>query len=104
MTIFDYISFLNVSECKSITAAADKLHLTKSAVSHNLSKIEKELDVPLFSRGNNNWALTSAGETLLPYAQKVMQADQRFNEIVRALTGLSSGSVKLGTCSSTCIN
>lgn len=104
MTIFDYISFLTVAECKSITAAADKLHLTKSAVSHNLSKIEKELDVPLFSRGNNNWALTSAGETLLPYAQKVMQADQQFNEIVRALTGLSSGSVKLGTCSSTCIN
>lgn len=104
MTIFDYISFLTVAECKSITAAADKLHLTKSAVSHNLSKIEKELDVPLFFRGNNNWALASAGETLLPYAQKVMQADQRFNEIVRALTGLSSGSVKLGTCSSTCIN
>ena len=47
MTIFDYISFLTVAECKSITAAADKLHLTKSAVSHNLSKIEKELDVPL---------------------------------------------------------
>lgn len=55
MTIFDYISFLTVAECKSITAAADKLHLTKSAVSHNLSKIEKELDVPLFFRGNNNW-------------------------------------------------
>lgn len=51
MTIFDYISFLTVAECKSITAAADKLHLTKSAVSHNLSKIEKELDVPpLFPR------------------------------------------------------
>ncbi len=104
MTIFDYINFLTVAECKSVTTAADKLHLTKSAVSHNLSKIEKELGVPLFFRGNNNWALTSAGEMLLPYAQNVIQADQQFGEMVRGINGLSSGKVKLGTCSSTCIN
>ena len=104
MTIFDYINFLTVAECKSITVAADKLCLTKSAVSHNISKIEKELSVPLFFRGNNNWLLTDAGKMLLPYAQEVIRADQRFNETVRALNGLSSGCVKLGTCSSTCIN
>lgn len=104
MTIFDYINFLTVAECKSITIAADRLHLTKSAVSHNISKIEKELSLPLFYRGNNNWVLTSAGEALLPYAQNVIHADQEFTETVRGLTGLSSGRVRLGTCSSTCIN
>ena len=41
MTLFDYLNFLAVAECRSITTAADLLHLTKSAVSHNLSKIEK---------------------------------------------------------------
>lgn len=104
MTLFDYLNFLAVAECRSITTAADRLHLTKSAVSHNLSKIEKELSVPLFFHGSSGWELTSAGQTLLPYAQSVIRADQAFAEVVRGLTGLSSGRVKLGTCSSTCIN
>lgn len=63
MTLFDYLNFLAVAECRSITTAADLLHLTKSAVSHNLSKIEKELSVPLFFRGSSGWELTAPAGT-----------------------------------------
>ena len=70
MTIFDYISFLTVAECKSITAAADKLHLTKSAVSHNLSKIEKELDVPSFPAGTTTGRLPAQERRCCPTPKK----------------------------------
>lgn len=66
ITLFDYLNFLAVAECRSITTAADLLHLTKSAVSHNLSKIEKELSVPPFFRGSSGWELTSAGRHFCP--------------------------------------
>ena len=62
MTLFDYLNFLAVAECRSITIAADLLHLTKSAVSHNLSKIEKELSF----RVSSGWELTGAGRHFCP--------------------------------------
>lgn len=52
----------------------------------------------------NFLAVAERRQALLPYAQSVIRADQAFAEVVRGLTGLSSGRVKLGTCSSTCIN
>lgn len=66
MTLFDYLNFLAVAKCRSITTAADLLHLTKSAVSHNLSKIEKEQSVPLFFRGSSGWELMGAGRHFCP--------------------------------------
>jgi DNA-binding transcriptional LysR family regulator len=49
----------------SFTAAAEELHLTHSAISHQMKGLEGELGVPLFRRLNRRVELTEAGNAFL---------------------------------------
>ncbi|MFX8278064.1 LysR family transcriptional regulator, partial [Acinetobacter baumannii] len=50
----------------SFTRAAEELHVTQAAVSHQIRTLEEWLGVPLFLRLNRALTLTQAGESLLP--------------------------------------
>lgn len=54
--------FATVARTGSLTAAGAKLGVTSGAVSHQLKKLEDELGVSFFRRGNNSVSLTDAGE------------------------------------------
>lgn len=54
--------FATVARTGSLTAAGAELGVTSSAVSHQLKKLEDELGVSFFNRGNNSVSLTDAGE------------------------------------------
>lgn len=56
--------FATVAKAGSLTAAGTALCVTSSAVSHQLKKLEDELETPLLRRGNNSIALTDAGQRL----------------------------------------
>ncbi|WP_028024166.1 DNA-binding transcriptional regulator DsdC [Enterovibrio calviensis] len=56
--------FSIVAETMSFTRAAEQLHLTQSAVSHRVKKLEQRLDVSLFLRRPRHLALTNEGEQL----------------------------------------
>ena len=104
MTLSDYIIFTTVSELKNMSLASDKLYLTRSAISHAISRIEREIGFPLFIKNTHGIELTNNGAALLPLAYAVIQNHQHFNEKIAAINGLASGNVRLGTCSSICIN
>lgn len=53
--------FATVARTGSLTAAGAELGVTASAVSHQLKKLEIELGVAFFSRGNNSLSLTETG-------------------------------------------
>ena len=61
-----------VTEEKSVTKAGERLHLTQSALSHQLRDIEERLGTPLFLRLNKKMILTQAGERLLHTARQVL--------------------------------
>lgn len=50
----------------SFSRAAEELHVTKAAVSHQVKALEDELGLPLFRRLNRALMLTDAGQTLYP--------------------------------------
>ncbi len=50
----------------SFTRAADELHVTQAAVSHQVKALEEYLGVALFRRMTRRLALTEAGRVLLP--------------------------------------
>ncbi len=50
---------------RSLTAAAAELHVSTSAISHQVRLLEQDLGEPLFVRGASGLALTSAGADLL---------------------------------------
>src|SRR6476661_10577282 len=61
-----------VTEEKSVTRAGEVLHLTQSALSHQLRDIEEKLGTPLFLRMNKKMIPTQAGERLLETARQVL--------------------------------
>ena len=72
MTLSDYIIFTTVSELKNMSLASDKLYLTRSAISHAISRIEREIGFPLFIKNTHGIELTDNGTNLLPLAYAVI--------------------------------
>ena len=68
MTLSDYIIFTTVSELKNMSLASDKLYLTRSAISHAISRIEREIGSPLFTQHTPGTEPTANGVALLPLA------------------------------------
>src|SRR5258706_9714669 len=62
-----------VAEVGSLTRAGDRLHLTQSALSHQLRDIESRLGAALFLRVGKRLVLTPAGERLLASARDVLE-------------------------------
>ncbi len=59
-------AFEAAARSKSFTRAADELHVTQAAISHQVKTLEEWLGVPLFQRLNRGLKLTPAGEAYLP--------------------------------------
>jgi LysR family transcriptional regulator for metE and metH len=57
----------------SVTQAAGQLHLTQSAVSHQLRGLEERLGTPLFLRVGKRMVVTAAGERVLATARRVLE-------------------------------
>ena len=56
----------------SLTAAAEVLCLTQSALSHSMKKLEQQLGTPIWLREGRSLRLTQAGQHLLALAQRVL--------------------------------
>lgn len=56
----------------SFTKAAEELHVTQAAVSHQIKALEEWLGLPLFRRMNRALALTEAGQSYLPPVREAM--------------------------------
>src|SRR5436190_16938842 len=63
---------LAIEQEGGITRAGERLHLTQSALSHQLREIEVRLAVPLFLRVRKRLVLTDAGRKLLAAAQRLL--------------------------------
>ena len=64
-------AFETIARRKSFALAAEELHLTPSAVSHQVAKLEGLLNVRLFERSARGVELTPAGQQ---YLQRVASA------------------------------
>jgi LysR family transcriptional regulator for metE and metH len=61
-----------VARAQSVTRAADRLHVTQSAVSHQLCDLEARLGTPLFLRSGRRMLPTEAGARLVATAERVL--------------------------------
>lgn len=67
-------SFVAVAECGGFHRAAAALHITQSAVSQHVRKLEKVLDRPLVARDGRRGRFTPDGEALLAEARHILTA------------------------------
>ena len=66
-------TFVAVAKGKSFTAATKARHLTQSAVSHQIRRLEESLNQTLIKRTTRSCQLTYAGEALYQYAVKILE-------------------------------
>jgi DNA-binding transcriptional LysR family regulator len=84
--------FVAVAERGSVSQAALDLHLSQSALSETLRKLEVELGVELLTRSSRGVALTAAGDALLSGAR---DAIERFDAALQAAQG-RTGRLRVG--------
>lgn len=65
--------FLYIVEEKSISKAAKKAHISQSALSQMIHKLEEDLEQSLLLRSNRGVSLTSQGEIVLRYANHIIK-------------------------------
>ena len=91
-----------VAEEGSVTAAGKRLHLTQSALSHQLRDAEERLGTALFLRLGKRMALTAAGTMLVEAAHRILKELKKAESQVLALNGDSHGVIRLSTECYTC--
>lgn len=81
-----------IAEAGGVTRAARRLHLSQSAVSHQLRGLEERLGVELFEREGRKLVITHAGIRLSESAPEVLA---RLASLEREVRGVKSERVKL---------
>lgn len=77
--------FLEVCRCMNFTKAAKKLYISQQGVSKIISKMEEELEVPLFYRNNSALQLSEYGQLFLLNAQRL---EAEYNHAVNEIHAL----------------
>jgi len=84
-----------IAEEGTITKAIDKLHLTQSALSHQLREAEDQLGTKIFNRQAKKMILTKAGEKLYETAVEVLEKLGKTESQIKKMIFGESGEIKL---------
>jgi DNA-binding transcriptional LysR family regulator len=91
---------VSVADEGGFTRAAERLRVAQPGVSAQIKQLERELGQPLFDRSGRSVRLTEAGEAVLPYARRALDAVAGARLAVQERTGLIRGRVAIGTVTS----
>lgn len=80
-----------------VTKASQVLHLTQSALSHQLREIESILGTQLFIRQRKKMILTQPGKKLLLVAETVLPQLQQAEDVIRRLARGEDGVLRIST-------
>jgi hypothetical protein len=90
-------AFVQVTHAGTFTRAAEELHLTQSAVSNAVGRLEAELGHRLLHRGARGVELTEAGAVVFERAREIVAGADAIRSDLGAFSGLREGTVGLGT-------
>ena len=96
-------TFLAVAEERSFSRAAVRLHRTQPAVSQVIRKLEEAVGETLFDRAARDGSLTSAGELLRDYAQRLLALRREASSALGELKSLERGHLQLAANEYTCM-
>src|SRR5579864_550578 len=88
--------FRAVARHLNFRVASEELLLTQPAVTQQIKALESELGVALFERAGGRVTLTPAGETLLPYAERLAALSDEARAAVASSMGGTAGSLAVG--------
>ncbi|MER7170315.1 LysR family transcriptional regulator [Streptomyces mesophilus] len=87
--------FLTVVEESSFTRAAELLHVTQPALSHQIKALEKSVGGALLERMTRGVGLTPMGRAFLPHAELAVRSAARAQRAARAAAGAEGGELHI---------
>jgi DNA-binding transcriptional LysR family regulator len=84
-----------VHRAGGVSNAAGRLNRSQPAISRRITLLEEKLGAPLFDRVSTGFALSQAGEALLPYAERVLAALKDAAAAVEELRAGAAGSISV---------
>jgi DNA-binding transcriptional LysR family regulator len=96
LTLRQLHAFVAVAETGSFTGAAQRLHLTQSALSVLVRELERELAVRLFDRSTRRVQLSEAGRDLQPQVRRMLEQLQDAVASVGKLRDKKKGVLRIG--------
>ena len=97
MTFTQLEIFATVAELGGFTAAAGRLGITQSAVSHALRQLEADWGVRLLARGASGVTVTEVGQSLLVRVRELLGVSDAIRQEVTATRGLQRGALRIGS-------
>ena len=96
MTIIQLQYLIEVANCGSFSAAAERCFVTQPSLSMQIKALEDELGVILLDRSKKPVIPTDAGSVVIAQAQETLRAYNYIRESVAELKGETSGKLRLG--------
>lgn len=90
-------TFLAASDCGSFSRAAERLHISSTAIVKQINQLEDEMGVRLFSRTSRGVALTEAGKAFQEESRKIIRASEEATRRIQRIESRSIQQVRLGT-------
>ncbi|MEH6434432.1 LysR family transcriptional regulator [Massilia sp. DD77] len=89
-------ALVQVARHQSVSRAAEAMHVTQPAVSLHLKLLEEAAGTPLTRRQGRNIQMTSAGELLVGYAERILKLWEEAGDEIAAFKGVTSGTLRIG--------
>ncbi|TPG66881.1 LysR family transcriptional regulator [Pseudomonas arsenicoxydans] len=97
MTLTQLEIFSLVAELRGFTAAANRLGISQSAVSHALKSLEQELGVELLRRHQSQVELSDIGQQLLLRARAMLGLANTLRQEAADARGMKRGTLRIGS-------
>jgi len=95
MELWQLRTFCEIADTLNFTKASERLHLTQSAVSHQIKALEDELGVKLFVRGKRGVKLTDAGRSAVESSRKILDEAESMRQRVAGREQALAGRVRV---------
>lgn len=97
MQIDTFKVFCDLVETQSFTRAAKNNNITQSAVSQQVSSMERHFRTPLIERTSKKFALTREGQALYEFSKQTVQNYDSLLHRIQEIKNIVSGSIKVST-------
>ncbi|MGE0718454.1 MAG: LysR family transcriptional regulator [Alphaproteobacteria bacterium] len=88
--------FIEIVRLRSLSKAAETLHVAQSALSRQMRKLEDEVGGTLLTRSPTGVAPTALGQVLLPRAERILEAVEQLRGELHSAARQPAGSLTLG--------
>src|SRR5512147_470311 len=89
--------FCDLAETESFTKAAQINHVTQSAVSQQISSLERQFKSLLIERSKKKFRLTREGQVLYDFSKQIIQTYEALHSRLQEIKDIVSGTIRVAT-------